>query len=245
MNERPFVDIFRKLLVDVADLLPKRRRVGGLKLYSIGRTDFRIPVITTETELNIWLKALGRKRGEHARKVLRGRLAMISPMSISLTGPGGDSSDYRYQLVLNVKALDGLLGHARKEFVDLNVDMDESLYLEASCVAYICHEFRHLAQIFTLDLSDYHSNRKKIPALINDRISHCGLRRYWLDEMAFQMGLYEKHYAGDPIKSRMLRMEKDALIVQLLSLDCWMSSFLSSDEKMAKLQEILFEKKKR
>jgi hypothetical protein len=248
MNRKKFVAIFKMLLIDVAGLSPKKRRMGGLKIYSSEEDNAQIPVIIVKSEMRIWLEALGPKTRESVEKTFEGRIAMISSTMLRLTNKLEETFDYRYQLVLNTKALRGLVSHAKKNYVTLNLKMDRSLFIEAMFVAYICHELRHLVQLFVLEAEDFHSNFKKIPALSNNNVSHCKLKRFWFSEITYQMGLYRVHYAIHTTRVQrgfMFKMEKDALFVQLLSLDCWMNSSLSYDEKILKLQEILLSKKER
>ncbi len=246
MNRKEFVTIFKMLLVEVAELLPERGRVCGLKIYSSEDGNVRIPIIITKSEMSVWLEALKPSSRESVKETLRCRLAMISSMALRATNQDDESVDYDFQVVLNIKALREVVNCAKREYATLGLEMSRSVFVEAMCVSYVCHELRHLVQLFSLETKDFHSNLKKIPVLRNDKIPLRRLKKFWLDEIAYQMGLYRAHYAKYATKAQRgnnLGMEKDALVVQLLSLDCWLCGFLSRDEKILKLQEILLSKK--
>ncbi|EKE10931.1 MAG: hypothetical protein ACD_15C00175G0001 [uncultured bacterium] len=238
-----FVELFLRLLEEVLELVPEKERIERFQIYSSKDGRVRIPVISTKNEIEAWLTSYDTKDHKLFRNILSNRLALIDSNTIQLTDGSGKQQDFSHQLVINAESVLVALEAFKEERFLFKIRINQRIFNEARLVAYICHELRHITQMrFSIQPGNFFSIFEKYPTFDSEIIPHKKLKRYWFLENKFQTKIHRNRYINNPI---FIAMEKDAMYAEMLAFDCWIDVRLNYQEKILKLQEILWQKNKR
>lgn len=238
-----FVAIFLEILEKVGGLFPEEEKLDGLTIYSSGNRHVRIQVISTEEEFDLLFDNHHPAIKENFKKSMRCRLAAIVSYNMFVTQSDGLRIRFPNQLILNQKALPGTIRELKKELRQWHFQTRKSQFIEAYLISYVCHELRHILQLYSLKPKNFLSIFDSFPSLRGNNFDQIKLRRYWFQEIKYQISLYKKHYSDHPLCKLFIAIENDALYIQLLILDCWLNSKSNHEEKFLQLEEILWQKK--
>ncbi|EKE11276.1 MAG: hypothetical protein ACD_15C00111G0005 [uncultured bacterium] len=242
MDKDDFIELSRKILIDVMELDPEKKNAGGLSIYVARDNSFAIPIIMSESELKKWL-GIVRINWKSWADIMDGKLGMISDRIIRYSSDNGYSEDFKLTAIFTANNFENHIGFVKRDFQKLKLKARMGNLLEAYVVAYVCHEIRHMIQMKMLAIEEYFSCYDTRPEFSNPLIAHEKLRKYCFRETKYQMGLYKKHYTKSVSIKKALAMEKDASYIQWLAFDCWINPNTGYEEKIKNLQKILRTKK--
>lgn len=241
MNKKTFIKLFLKLLSEVLGFEPQQKIRDGVWLFkSTSDEKRRIPVFVGKKGIKHFLSTKNnREEYANTKGALSSHLAMVSSIPIWYSNDNFNE-EFPLQVVISAKTLNRLCKNIKETCQDLGINLSSELCAEAECVVYICHELRHIAQ-FGIDQEDFYASFSEIPVLTNCLCSHevlTGRYEKWTD---YQMGLYQEFYndATEDDRTRLLKMEKDSMIIELLAFDCWINQQISYEEKILNLRNIV------
>lgn len=211
------LQIIDQILRDCLDLHEERLTGNGLRCYSTIDGTMRTMLIATEEDLDRYYHHIDVAWRKKIHQMLRRHMGFISRHAVSARNRYGKCENFANQFFLDPQ-IDNVISKLEKRCTPLTLPIDAKSFAPLYVVAYICHELRHLVQMFHLHKKDLFDEKDldavhQIPQIIMIREKIPPLN--WDKNKK----MYLAHYATHPLRDLCVQEELDAFVIQLRVLD--------------------------
>ncbi len=258
MRTKQFVGLFCELYASITDaeLLESKNR-KEVKFFKIPGREHLMPLFIGGNGLAIIEHTVSRERRAELRKTRSGRLMALHPSGLQKVTCTGEIEEYPRSFFISSKEINGFLAHTIRNWTDsffqgsMARAKNKRRIAEAYFVSYICHEIRHDLQFerFVTEDGARFRDGSENHLLGQEEWTRKPLINSWIPEDIFRSVLAQwyqeqkKHYISYLEKcyddySFTFAIEDDALCVQVLAFDCWLSD-LPHSQKLSRIKEIV------
>jgi len=239
MDSNSLKSLFFEVMENVLGLFPEPSHChSAVVIFSHKQSHLSIPVFMGKRGIKFFCQI---KKKYQFETVFWHRLCMIHQSTFAVTNDRGEERLFPFQMILNIHIWKYFQKDIYTDYLRFfpKINKKQWEYIsEAYSVAYFLHEFRHIFQM-TNGYDGLPVSEDRFPSLTNEIIPHDKLRDYWERYVQQNMRSYEKHYADAQEKNIFLLGERDALQIQLFAFDCWLTQWLTREERYARIREIL------